>query len=59
VLKCQDLAQATLSITNFSIPMNITCVRGKNVTHCMSRILNDEADLVTLYEADIYTAGLY
>ncbi|XP_031557514.1 melanotransferrin-like [Actinia tenebrosa] len=55
--KCQDMARAARSITSFSIPMNITCVRGQNVTHCMSRISKNEADLVTLHEADIYTAG--
>ena len=52
--KCQDLAKA---ISRQEWSANVTCVLGNNVTNCVKMIANENADIITLGEEQIYTAG--
>ncbi|CAL8256890.1 unnamed protein product [Merluccius merluccius] len=52
--KCVRMAQA---FSSTGLTPGVQCVYGDSVLDCMKKILNKEADAITLDGGDIYTAG--
>ena len=42
---------------NKSLDVDVGCVEEDSVDYCVAKIKSDEADLITLKDADMYKAG--
>ena len=52
--KCENMIMA-FSAKNLKPDLN--CILGESVRDCMDKILQGDADLITLDAADVYIAG--
>jgi len=54
MMKCENMIMA-FAAKNLKPDLN--CIRGSSVEDCMYKIKYGDADLITLYAADVYFAG--